>query len=92
VSDGFGGRVSTPYLIICDSISQFFDEPIQDVGVVDILEELHQPVLFVKRSKLCDNSSQPPVKNDGIRNVPVFLESGSINLLRTSLRVFSSLS
>jgi hypothetical protein len=60
VLDGFSGRVSTPNLVICDGISQFFDEPIQDVGVVDILEELHKPVLVIKRTKLCDNSGQPP--------------------------------
>jgi hypothetical protein len=90
VLDGFNGRVSIPNLVICDGISQLFDEPIQDVGVVDIFEELHKPVLVIKRSKLCNNSSQPPAENGEIRNLPVFLEGGSTNLLRTSLRSFSS--
>jgi hypothetical protein len=92
VLDGFSGRVSTPNLVICDGISQFFDEPIQDVGVVNILEELHQPVLVIKRFKLFDNSSQPPAENGEISNIPAFHEGGSTNLLRTSLRALSSLS
>ena len=57
-SDG----VRAQYLVICDSISQFLNEAIQDVGVVNILEKPHKPMLFVKQSKLCNNSSQLPAK------------------------------
>ena len=57
-SDGVGAI----YLIICDSISQFFDEAIQNVGVVNVIDELYNAMLFSKRSKICNNSSQLPVK------------------------------
>ena len=59
-SDGSIDRVGPLYLIICDRISQVFDETIQDVGMVNILEELHQSVLLSKRSKLCHDSRQLP--------------------------------
>ena len=60
--DGSSGQALVAYLIIRDSISQFFDESVQDVGMVDVLEEFHKPMLFCQRFELYDNSSQLPAK------------------------------
>ena len=51
------------YLIICDSISQVLDEAIQDVGVVGVVQKLHEPILSRKRSELGNNLSQLPENN-----------------------------
>ena len=88
--DSPSDQVRIAYLIIRDSVSQFFDEPIQNVGMVNVLQELHEPLLFSKRSELYDNSSQLPAKIDVVQNVHVSLEEGRRNLLKTSLRAFSS--
>ena len=90
--DSSGDRGSASCLIICDDVNQFFDEAIQDVGMVNIVEELHQPMLFSKRLKFCNDFGQLPVNNDVIRGASVFFEGGGANVLSTSLRVFSSLS
>ena len=58
--------------------------------MVNVLQELHEPVLFSKRSQLYNNSNQLPVTVDVIRNVHLFPEERGINLLKTSLRAFSS--
>ena len=90
--DGSGGRVRVPYLIIRDCVNYVFNESAQDIGVINVPEELHKPMLLGKWSKVCNNSGQLPAKNHAIRIITAFLEEGSTNFLRTSLRTFSSLS
>jgi hypothetical protein len=48
------------------------DEAIQDVGMISILEELQNPMLFGKRFEFCDDPDQLPVnKRIRLKDMPM---------------------
>ena len=62
--DDSDNGVSGSYLIISDGVGEVLDKAVQDLGMVNVVEEFQNPVLFRKRFELHYNTSQLPA--DGL--------------------------
>lgn len=47
------GRIDATHLVVYDGIDQVLNKAAQRVGMVNILEKLHEPVFPGKRFELC---------------------------------------
>ena len=59
-SDSPRGSAGRTYLVICHSSVQISDETVQGLGMISILQELHDPMSFGKRFELRNYTIQLP--------------------------------
>ena len=87
VSDCSCERVGPSHLVVCDCVSQLLDEAVQGIRIINILQELHEPMLFRQRSEPCDDPSQLPADDKGCLETRECLCSWAVQTLQGSVFV-----